>query len=441
MGDCNCGTTGTGSYLGKIGGQLGDRFEGFGRGMIENAKKKFKAFTGLGEYQLVGNSLVRGANGGGVLTAVKHGNVTTISYKEYLGDIVTGPVIGGFNINSIQINPGNEASFPWLCSIANQFDQYKPKGIVYEFKSTASDTTTLASIGSVIMATEYDVYDRAYTSKAEMLQSAYSNEAKMSDDMVHGIECDPTELQRNLFYVTQYGVITEGDKRDQTMGTFYYATQGGSLPVNSSVGSLYVHYEFDFYKEQIFGGVASKGELYSTYTTVAPAGGLAMENTGVGYFFALLSGGISSGRDLGIYSSVGAAANCSIPRWLQGATIRVDLQAYMPGATGWTPSGILPLNITQLFPISGCVMVDGGFTHKYQINGPMVIGGIVNPVTPGTFDTMNWTYVWKMDDVLTADAVFGYTTATSEVWPAPSIWPAGVTTKLRFTVYPVGAFP
>lgn len=105
-----------------------------------------------------------------------------------------------------------------------------------------------------MMATEYDVTDTAFASKPQMLNAAYASEAKMNDDMVHGIECDPDELSRELFY-TKKGVgyrdnLTAAD-RDFYVGNFTIATQGGSLAPGMIVGSIYVNYEFAFLKEEV----------------------------------------------------------------------------------------------------------------------------------------------------------------------------------------------
>lgn len=431
MSDCNCGTTGTGNYFGTIGGQIGDRLEAFGGGLLASAKKRFKAFTGLGEYKLVGNSLVTNTEGGGhTMNAVKHGNSVRITYREYLGDVVTHPTIpGAFNINSFTLNPGNEKTFPWLSGIACQYDQYRPLGIVFQFRSTASDTSLSASIGSVIMATEYDVYDSAFASKSEMLQSAYANESRMSDDIVHGVECDPNELQRSLFYVSPEGVLsTLGDKRDQSMGTFYIATQGGTLAAGQSVGSLYVHYEFEMYKEQIWNGVPSKGLLYSIYDrTITTA--TAFENTAVGYFKSFMDEGVTAGRDLGLRSNL--AYEITVPRWLQGATFKITLNAFC--FAGWTQ--IDGQGITTNIPTWGGTQWSNQKTSQsdaFLVGGPAEYGYIFNG--GNVYRAINFSYYGKLFDIMPLDGTLVWT--PGGVYPGPTNWPVGTKLRLMFTVYP-----
>ena len=55
---CECGNSGTGKYFSKIGGQFGDKMQAFGEGVLANAQKRFKSWTGLGDYKIVYNSLI-----------------------------------------------------------------------------------------------------------------------------------------------------------------------------------------------------------------------------------------------------------------------------------------------------------------------------------------------------------------------------------------------
>lgn len=235
---CDCGKTGLGQWAATVGGQAGDALTNYGYGLMEKGKKRFKSWTGFGDYKLVANSLVNGA-------ATPHVNVTTnnrmtrIQYREYLGDIYTSEAsLGAFNVVSYDIQPANPATFPWLAPIAQQYEQYKPMGILFEFQSTATDNVTAASVGSIVMMTDYDVLDSVPTSKSEMLNSAYAQESKMSDSQVHGVECDPAELQRNVFYTRNTSLTSStAGPRDYNVGRFHIATYGGSLPIANSVGS------------------------------------------------------------------------------------------------------------------------------------------------------------------------------------------------------------
>lgn len=247
---CDCGTTELGGYFGKVGGQFGDLVTQKGRNLAGEARKRFKNWTGLGDYKIRGNSLIAGAEGG-VPQIQTQSRSTVIMFREYLGDVYTHPTeIGAFNLSSYAVNPGNIKTNPWLAPIALQYEQYKPRGIIFEFKTTTADTSLTSAVGSLIMMTDYDVLDDAPGNKSDMLNSAYSQESKISHSAVHGLECSPDELQRKVFYTRDETASMIYGPRDYDIGNFHIATQGGNLPINQSVGSLYIHYEYEFFKEQ-----------------------------------------------------------------------------------------------------------------------------------------------------------------------------------------------
>lgn len=258
----------------SIGAQLGDMAQ---TGLTGLAKGFAKSWFGVGDYSLKTNSLIQtgGATTSDVQIVPQGNREIRIIYREYLGDVYTHPTTAGaFSIASFAINPGLVSTCPWLAPIAQQYEQWTPNGIVFEFKSTSSEYVATQALGSVIMATEYDVLDAAFVNKQEMLNSAYSNEAKPSQRIVHGVECDPRDNPLRIFYV-RAGAVSSSQLRDYDVGTFYIATQGGAT-ANLNLGSLYIHYDLTFRKEQIFGGIPMRGELtYFAYLN-GPVNGTAV---------------------------------------------------------------------------------------------------------------------------------------------------------------------
>lgn len=239
-----CGET----YLGKVAGQTAAKYADLA---TNYAMKKIRTWTGFGDYKISYNSLIEDGSPVRIDTV---GGDLVITYKEYLGDVTTSPTtVGGFNVVQYKIQPGDQRSFPFLAPIANQYDQWIPQGIIYEFKSTASDLASNASLGSVIMMTDYDLNDDPPDNKSIMLNTAYSQEARMSADAFHGVESDPTLRSREVLFTRPYG-MDPNDREDYDLGYFYIATQGGSLPVATAIGSLYVHYQIRFTKAAPTGG-------------------------------------------------------------------------------------------------------------------------------------------------------------------------------------------
>lgn len=255
-GGCSC-PSGSGA---RIGGALDT--------IGQEGRKLWKSFWGSGDYSLKTNSLVPGGGStSGDVTIVAAGpRETRIVYREYIGDVFTNPLVAGdFYAKTYAINPGLVSLFPWLAPIAQQYEQWTPNGIVFEFKSTSSEYVSTQALGSVIMATEYDSLDSVFANKQEMLNSAYANEAKPSQHIIHGVECDPRDNPNRIFYVRAGSVPTGGNIRDYDLGKFTVATQGGAT-ANLNLGSLYVHYDITFRKEQLFNGIPLRGQLNGWYT-------------------------------------------------------------------------------------------------------------------------------------------------------------------------------
>lgn len=245
--------------IAATGGVAGSRVADF-------AEAKLMRWAGMGDYTLKSNSLVQtGGVVDGNAAIIPQGNrAVRIVYKEYLGDVFTHPtVIGAFFNTTYSINPGLVATFPWLTPLAQQYEQWTPNGIVFEFRSTSSPLTTTQAMGSVIMATEYDVLDTAYANKQQMLNAAYSNEARPDQRIVHGLECDPRDNPQHIYFVRSGTPPTGADMREYDLAIFNIATQGGAT-ANVNLGSLYIHYDITFRKEQLFNGLGALGLLSDT---------------------------------------------------------------------------------------------------------------------------------------------------------------------------------
>lgn len=288
---------------------------------FNEAMKKLR-LKGSGDYTLVGNSLVRGGGEASEnLQIVPAGpRAVRVTYREYLGDVYTHPTTAGaFSITSYDLNPGLVSTFPWLAPIAQQFEQWTPNGIVFEFKSTSSEYVATQALGSVIMATEYDQFDSVYTTKQEMLNAAYSSECKPSCNSLHGVECAPMERPTSILYVRSTAVPALADVRDYDCGRFSIATQGGAA-ANLNLGSLYVHYDITFRKEQLFGGIAAKGLLYDCITSNTAVSGV----TSASPLPTIASGNIRTAGSIPIMTIGGLGTTVIFPGWIQNGRWKIE---------------------------------------------------------------------------------------------------------------------
>jgi len=249
----------------------------FGLGDLgEKAGDYMSQLFGMGDYRLKTNSLMSIGDLPQNVVPVfsrdgKRG--VRVTEREFIGEVTSGQLASGssvFTNNVFRLNPADVATFPWLSTIAKQFEQWEPHGIVFEFVSTSSEFNgTSQALGTVIMGTDYDPYDSPAVNKIQLENYDYSNSTKPSLSAMHGIECDPSERATRLLYTDAAGDF--GDKRFSVLGNFQCATVGCST-ANAVLGELWISYDITFYKKQlgdVYGNNALALQVVSTSISTA----------------------------------------------------------------------------------------------------------------------------------------------------------------------------
>jgi len=216
---------GIGGHVGRLAGYAGQRL--------------YNYVTGSGAYSIASNSLM------GVSNVPSFGEtVIRMSAREYLGDI-NGSL--DFKNRQFFINPGNPRTFPWLSQVANQFQQYKIHGLLFEFVSTSSNALNSinTALGKVIMATSYNVSAPPFTDVKSALVSQFANMGKPADNLVHAIECRKGSSVLDDLYVSTNGSGTE-DPKFYDFGNFQLITEG--MQAVSDIGGLWVSYDITLLK-------------------------------------------------------------------------------------------------------------------------------------------------------------------------------------------------
>lgn len=204
-----------------IGGALGGPIGGW---LGEKAGDLFSSITGFGDYKIKRNTLLMGTDPA-KFSRGSRPNDTVITHREFLGDIYGST---GFAIQSFPINAGLQTTFPWMSQLAAQYEQYEITGLLFEYKSTSADAvnSTNTALGTVIMATDYNVANPIFTSKAQMENHEYTTSCTPSKSFIHGVECARAETPVSLLYVRSSAVPSGSDARLYDMGNFEIATQG-----------------------------------------------------------------------------------------------------------------------------------------------------------------------------------------------------------------------
>lgn len=251
---------------------------------------------GFGDYSVSANTL---SHTGGQLSEgtpipsfVNRGHETRVCHREYITDVVVPSSATVFSNTAYTINPGDSTTFPWLSPIAAQFQQYKINGMVFEFKTLSSDITAGGALGSVVLATDYDVNGVPYPNKSVMENSEYAVSCKPSLSQIHAIECDPKLTSVPIKYVrdSDQSLSATSDNRMYDHGKFQLATVGLPGSAATVLGELWVSYDISLYKPDITvtsgvskvvsaAGVSKTAYMGSAPVVTGNAGITALSNT------------------------------------------------------------------------------------------------------------------------------------------------------------------
>jgi hypothetical protein len=258
--------------LGSVGGNL--LAGNAGASVGNNLGAQVSQWLGHGDYSVDNNSIVSRVQSGSPAIPAMHssGQSIVVRHKEYIADIISSATPGAFLCSpGLPINPGLESSFPWLATIAQQFQEYTIKGLVYHFESTSGDSvgSTNTALGTVIMGTQYKSSASPFPSKLAMLNEYFSADGKPSVSFCHPIECDPKENPFNVQYVRGANVPAGEDIKMYDLGTFYWATTGMQA-ASVVLGELWCTYEVEL-RKPILSGV---NNVYGNYAHFSATAGI-----------------------------------------------------------------------------------------------------------------------------------------------------------------------
>lgn len=181
---------------------------------------------------------------------------TQISHSEYLGDIITSSTIGAFKIQTFPTNPGLGASFPWLSSMATNWDFYVFRDLKFEFKSTSATAlnSTNTQLGTVCTRIEHDYYIPVDGSLVQMLNSSQSRQSKPTEDITSEFETGAGHSNKGT---VRDGSVSGDYRLADPEGYFEIATQSFQA-ASVNIGQLWIHYTVIFsrprYNNGLLGG-------------------------------------------------------------------------------------------------------------------------------------------------------------------------------------------
>lgn len=170
-----------------------------------------------------------------------------LTHREFLGDLI--PSSTGFEtLGSFSVNPGLAESFPWLSQIAQYYEEYEFVQLLYEVKSLITDGNTEAK-GSVHIVSFDNPTSALYTNKSQLLGHDGAISAKVTDDVLHGVECDPAKRTGGAAEYIRTGDIGTQDLKTYDQAKIQISCSG--CEIGLPLGELFVHYTVKLRKAKL----------------------------------------------------------------------------------------------------------------------------------------------------------------------------------------------
>jgi len=342
-----------GAYLGKqyggflpfnLGESIG-KFLGAGVGAI----------TGSGDYTLNGAKPKYNVLSGSVPQFASAEATNIVCHREYIQDF-SGTT--AFTNAQFPLNPGMAQTFPWLSTVAENYQQYRFHGVVFEFRPATTDYANSGVPGYIIMASNYNADSPTYATKQQMENSEFAESCKPTLKLMHMIECDPKQTINPIKNVRTGAIPTGQDQRLYDLATFQFATQGNSSSV--VLGELWITYCVEFFKPIAPtdpGGNIQSGHFRRQYasTVTQPFGTAATAYN-------------AYNGDL-----LGAAITNNSVSWTgaPGASYMVSMSWYGTNAAvsqpTWTLVGLAAANVIDLNTYNGISAANGVTSNGYNL--------------------------------------------------------------------------
>lgn len=217
---------------------------------------------GIGAYETQGipvsNEIVDGGQGNPApvfATGGREMGTIVLSHKEYVADIFGPETRGVFQNQTFGLNPGLPSTFPWLSQIAQNYEEYTIKQLIFTFRSTITDfVATNGQVGTILLATQYNANDEPFQTKQDMMEYSGAVSAKCSQAVIAGVECDPAQLSGPPGKYTRAGPVPQNeDVKTYDLGTLNVATSNTPQEFNNqAVGELWVSYTVELRKPKFF---------------------------------------------------------------------------------------------------------------------------------------------------------------------------------------------
>jgi hypothetical protein len=188
-----------------------------------------------------------------------------ISHREFIGNIVGNDV---FIIRqTLAVNPGLSATFPWLSIMAQGWEEYEFKSLRFCYYTRTGSNTN----GSVMIAPDYDAADATPVTEAVITSYEGIVEDAPWKDMCCVLKPQLLKRAFGRHYIRTGPLLQNQDIKTYDVANLFTAVVDGSP--NAAWGKLWVEYTVDFFVPQLPPGGATQliGGSFSGGGTITPA--------------------------------------------------------------------------------------------------------------------------------------------------------------------------
>jgi len=188
---------------------------------------------------------------------------TRIVHRELIGTI-SG--VTTYGVTAYALNPGVAATFPWLTTVANNYEQYMFKALRFHYVTRCATTYT----GSVLLSPEYDALDSPpATEIIQAMMEGSVEDVPWRDQVISFSYPDMISMGPRKFI--RSGSVGVADLKTYDVGQLFVGLAG--CTDTSTIGKLWVEYDVELYVPQNPGtssvviGVGSTSLYYLTAVT------------------------------------------------------------------------------------------------------------------------------------------------------------------------------
>jgi len=163
-----------------------------------------------------------------------------VKESEYIGEVTVSNEPNFQNIYTLPCNPGQSSTFPWLYTIAKNYEKYRFLELCFFYKPEVTEYTANVNTGKVIMSADYDASDAAPANKQQMEDVDPHADGMPYQSIM--LTLDPKQMFKmsDARYVRIGGLPGSTDIKTYDCANFFLAVQGQSA--NSLIGELHVRY-------------------------------------------------------------------------------------------------------------------------------------------------------------------------------------------------------